>query len=115
MLLNSGLDKVYEWHQHIAELTRKNVTQLGLSLFPLERDSSNTVTAVKIPEGIDGVELIETLRTEHKVVLADGPGNLEGKIFRIGHMGAVTEKEIFEMFDALQLVLGEMGHQIAIK
>jgi len=115
MLLNSGLDKVYEWHQHIAELTRKNVTQLGLSLFPLERDSSNTVTAVKIPEGIDGVELIETLRTEHKVVLADGPGSLEGKIFRIGHMGAVTEKEIFEMFDALQIVLGEMGHQIAIK
>ena len=115
MLLGNGLDKVYEWHQHIAELTRKNVAQLGLSLFPLESDSSSTVTAVRIPEGIDGVNLIETLRTEHKVVLADGPGNLEGKIFRIGHMGSVTETEIHEMFNALQLVLQSMGHQSPIK
>ena len=115
MLLDTGLDKVYEWHQHIAELTRKYVDKLALSLFPLERDSSNTVTAVKIPEGIDGIDLIETLRTEHNVVLADGPGSLEGKIFRIGHMGAVTETEILEMFDALRIVLEKMGHQIAIK
>ena len=57
-----------------------------------ERYASNTVTAVKMPEGIDGRALMGRLRTEKNVVLAGGQGKLSSSIFRIGHLGHVSPR-----------------------
>ena len=96
-------------HAKIGRITREGVKSLGLSLFANESHASNTVTAVRIPDGVDGKALIDILRTEHGVVLAGGQGKLEGKIFRIGHLGEVTENEIGEVFKALRYTLPRVG------
>ena len=83
---------------------------LGLELLCSdEQYASNTVTAIKMPAHINGSQLMEIMRTEENVVLAGGQGKLTGNIFRIGHLGYVTEDHIQEVLDALGRVLPRVG------
>jgi len=101
-----GLGSVYERHLSIGQYTRDSMKTLGLELFPTSEDiASNTCTAVKIPQGLDGSSIIKELRENHQIVLAGGQGTLNGKIFRIGHMGLTAEKDIDHVADALRAVL----------
>ena len=109
MLLGEGMEKVFSRHVRTAEMTRQGVKVLGLELLARESEASNTVTAVRIPEGVDGGKLSSLMRTEHSVVLAGGQGPLQGKIFRIGHMGRVSEEDIQEVLDALEITLPKVG------
>jgi aspartate aminotransferase-like enzyme len=63
---------------------------------------------VKAPEGLDVAELRRRCREEHGLVIAGGQGKLEGKVFRIGHMGWVTDQDI----DAVLEVLGKVLPQL---
>ena len=108
-LLTEGMDSIFERHAAIGQMTRDGVKELGLSLFPEEGVASNTVTAVKVPSGVDGRQLLNVMRQEHGVVLAGGQGPLSGKIFRIGHMGRCTANEIEEVLEALKVVLPQVG------
>lgn len=106
-LLDEGLGAVYERHAAIGRLTRDGVRALGLELFAKdEAFASDTVTAVSIPEGVDAAALVSRLRTEHGVIVSGGQASLSGKIFRIGHMGRVSESEIEETLSAVGAVLG---------
>ena len=106
-LLAEGLGAVYERHAAIGKLTRDGVRALGLELFAKDESyASDTVTAVKIPEGADAAALVSRLRTEHDVIVSGGQASLAGKIFRIGHMGRVSESEIEETLAAVKAVLG---------
>ena len=111
-LLAQGLEETYTRHAYFGQMTREGVRALGLSLLPDERWASNTVTAVRIPEGVDGKALTDTLRTEHGVVVAGGLGKLEGKIIRIGHMGTVSEEEIRGFLEALRATLPTVGFKV---
>ena len=72
--------------------------------------ASNTVTAVRVPDGVDGAALTKMMRTEYNTVLAGGQGELTGKIFRIGHLGLVTEADLTACLDALKLALPRVGY-----
>ena len=93
----------------IGEMTRNGIKSLGLSLLSNEYHASNAVTAVRVPEAIEGGSLVEKLRVDHGVVIAGGQGNLEGKIFRIGHLGDVATSEIDEVLKALKTTLEDLG------
>lgn len=110
MMLAEGLPNIFTRHARVADLARSGVKSLGLSLFPEEEKyASNTVTAVKAPEKLDVPKLLQILRDEHKIVLAGGQGKLAGKIFRIGHLGWVTEDDIKEVLEILAKVLPQAG------
>ncbi len=109
-ILEEGLEGVFGRHASIGQMTRDRVRDLGLELLVSdERYASNTVTAVKMPEGIDGRALMGRLRTEKNVVLAGGQGKLSTSIFRIGHLGHVTEDDIEEVIAALKELLPQVG------
>ncbi len=93
----------------MAEATRARVKSLGLSLFADEKYASNTVTAVAAPDGLDVNKMRKILREEHQIVLAGGQQKLNGKIFRIGHLGWVTEEDIEQVISALKVVLPQAG------
>ena len=78
---------------------------MRLSLFPDESCASNTVTAIRASEKLDVAKLLQILRDEHSVVLAGGQGSLSGRIFRIGHLGWVTEDDIKEVLETVAKVL----------
>ena len=109
MLLAEGMQNVFSRHRRIADMTRSGVKALGLELLAHESHASDTVTAVMVPEGVDTGRLSETLRTEHAVVAAPGQGKLQKKVFRIGHMGLVSEEDIQEVLRALEATLPTLG------
>jgi aspartate aminotransferase-like enzyme len=109
MMLKEGITNIFDRHAHIGQITRDGIKKLGLPLFAEESHASNTVTAVGIPEGLDGKKLRQILREEYKVVLAGGQQTLDGKIFRIGHLGMVDDKDIKEVLSAIKAVLPRAG------
>lgn len=103
-----GLEGVFSRHAAIADYTRSRVKGLGLKLVPVvEKHASNTVTAVWWPEGIDGKALSKRAREEFGVVLGGGQGKLEGKIFRVGHLGWVNQDEVAAALDVVERLLAD--------
>ncbi len=109
MLLKDGMDAVVAKHKRIGDATRSGVKALGLSVFADEKHASNTVTAISGPAGLDMKELRRILREENEIVLGEGQQTLADKIFRIGHMGWVTEKDIQEVMQAIKAALPRCG------
>jgi len=109
MMLKEGIQNIFARHERIGQMTRDGIKKLGLPLFADPAHASNTVTAVGIPEGLDGKKLRQVLREEYKVVLAGGQQTLDGKIFRIGHLGLVNEKDVKEILAAIEKVLPLAG------
>ncbi len=109
-LLDEGMGQVFERHAAIGRFTRDGVRGLGLDLFAKhEERASNTVTAVSVPEGVDAAALVGRLRADHDVIVSGGQASLAGKIFRIGHMGKTSERDIQETLDALAATLPKVG------
>jgi len=105
LMINEGLNNIFARHARVAEIAREGVKSLGLSLFPEEEYASNTVTAVKTTDNVEIPKLIQILREEHDVVIAGGQRKLAGKIFRIGHLGAVDDNDIKSVLEALSKAL----------
>ena len=109
-ILDEGLENVYERHARIAKFTRESMKALGLELLVEDESyASNTVTAVKMPAGVDSEKLMGVLHGEENVVLATGQGKLTKDIFRIGHLGNVSQGDIEEVVVALKTVLPKVG------
>jgi aspartate aminotransferase-like enzyme len=109
-LEKEGLKNIHERHARLGQFTRDSVKDLGLRILPADaRYASNTVTAVWVPEGVDGGALNKMMRTEYNTVLAGGQGALTGKIFRIGHLGLVSQEDLQACFDALKQALPRVG------
>ncbi len=103
-----GLEGIFTRHEAIAGYTRERVKGLGLKLVPAdERFASNTVTAVWWPEGVDGKAISKRAREEFGVVLGGGQGKLEGKIFRVGHLGWVSQQDVQDALDIVEKLLAE--------
>ncbi len=109
MLLKEGLPNVFARHVAMGKTTRDGIKALGLKLLADEQVASNTVTAVWSPDGVDVSKLRTMLRVEHDVVVAGGQGKLDGKIFRVAHMGLVDLKDIQGVMSALKVSLPKLG------
>lgn len=103
-----GLEGIFTRHEAIADYTRERVANLGLKLVPVDpARASNTVTAIWWPEGVDGSAISKRAREEFDVVLGGGQGKLRGKIFRIGHLGYVSQEDIKAAMDVVEKLLNE--------
>ena len=91
MILQEGVEKVWQRHASVAEWVRGQMTALGLELF--SKAPSAGLTAVVMPQEILSSDVIRIMRDEHQVVMADGQGELQGKIVRFAHMGAACTLE----------------------
>ena len=109
LLQQEGLKNIFARHARIAAKAREAVKSLGLSLFADESCASNTITAVKATKGLDSKKLLKILREEYDTVLAGGQQRLDGKIFRIGHLGYVNEGDIDATIEALKAALPKAG------
>jgi aspartate aminotransferase-like enzyme len=109
MLLDEGMENIFTRHAHIGQQTRDAVKSLGLSLFADENYASNTVTAVTAPDGIGANDIRKVLLQENEIVLGGGQQRLDGQIFRIGHLGLVSEEDIQAVISALEVALPKLG------
>jgi len=111
MMLKEGLQNIVARHARIGKAAREGVKALGLPLFADENYASNTVTAVSSSNGLDIKKLRQILREEHHIILGGGQQKLDGKVFRIGHLGLVTEADIETVMSALRIVLPQAGFE----
>ena len=111
MMLAEGREAIFERHQNIGDYVRWRAKEIGLQLLADEAHASNTVTAIRMPEGFDTKALLKKLREEDKVVFAGGQEHLEGKIIRVGHLGYFQEVDLVEAMDKLEMRLREMGFE----
>jgi aspartate aminotransferase-like enzyme len=109
LIEKEGLQNVFARHARVARAARDGVKSLGLSLFADEAFASNTVTAVKVPEGVEANKLRSVMREEYGIALSGGQKMLDGKIFRIGHLGWVHESDIDEVIASLEKTLPRVG------
>lgn len=109
LLREEGLARRLERTHRLAEAARGAVDALGLALFPERRHASDTVTAVRNPDGMGDAELRKVLEREYNVLVQGGQGALTGKIFRIGHMGIADWPDLLVTFAALERILGKAG------
>jgi aspartate aminotransferase-like enzyme len=112
MILKEGIDNVIARQARIAQMTRDGVRALGLPLFADEKYASNTVTSVAAPDGLDVKKLLKIMREEHDTVLGGGQLQLNGKIFRIGHLGWVSEEDINMVLQSLIIALPQAGFEV---
>jgi len=111
IIQREGLEKVIERHARLARITRAALTALNLQLF--SQRPSNALTAVQVPDGIDGAELLRLLYHEHGMVVADGQFHLKGKIFRLAHLGDTNERDVIAAITALEKSLLALGHEFS--
>ena len=112
LILEEGLDAVFERHVRLGRACRAGVKAMGLELFSPDDGRSAVVTAIHAPDGIDSGELVQTLRDRLGIVLAPGQGPLKGRIFRIGHIGYYDIFDITTALTGVELVLAERGADI---
>jgi aspartate aminotransferase-like enzyme len=112
LLLEEGLDAVFERHVRLGRAARAGAKAMGLELFSPDQDRSAVVTAVRSPEGIDAGDIVKALRDRFDMTIAGGQGELQGKIFRLGHIGWFDVFDITTMLAAVELVLSELGADI---
>jgi aspartate aminotransferase-like enzyme len=98
--------------RRMAEASRAAAAAIGLALFPDPAHASDTVTALKNPDGLDDAQLRTALLKQYNVALQGGQGALKGKIFRIGHMGIADWADLLVTFAGLERLLAHAGRAI---
>jgi aspartate aminotransferase-like enzyme len=113
MIKQDGLENVFTRHRKMAQATRDAMQALGLELFA-PTAASDVVTAVKVPQGIDGEKMVKTMRDTYGITIAGGQAELKGKVFRIAHMGFIEEFDIIVGIACLEKVLQQMGYKFSL-
>jgi aspartate aminotransferase-like enzyme len=107
-LMQAEGDGVFARHEACAAMTRAGLRALGFELLAPDAVSSRTVTAARVPEGLDWKAFNGALK-KRGLVLAGGQGKLTGKIFRVGHLGSVTTEEILAAIGVMEEVAVAQG------
>jgi aspartate aminotransferase-like enzyme len=109
MIRKEGIEAVFRRHEMLADATRAGVKALGLELYA-PHSPSNAVTAVKVPEGIQGGKLKNLFFEKFGITVAGGQDQAKGKIIRIAHLGYYERLDMIMVISALEMLLKEMGY-----
>lgn len=111
MMTTEGLENVFARHKRLMTTTRAAVQALGLPLFAADGCASPAITSVMPPAEVDAQKVRTLMRKRFDIALADGQDHLKGKIFRIGHLGFVCDRDILAAISSLEVVLRELGYE----
>ena len=111
LILQRGVPQTIQRCALMAQATRAGVEALGLRLFATR--PSNGVTAVKVPDGVDGKQLTKMMYDRWRVMVAGGQGEMVGKIFRFAHMGDISPEDILAGLEALEQALAALGRPVS--
>jgi aspartate aminotransferase-like enzyme len=109
MMKAEGLDSIFARHQRLMRATREAVKALSLPLFAPDEAASPAITAVA-PATVESEKIRSIMKKRFDIALAGGQDHLKGKIFRIGHLGFVSDRDILAAIGALEATLVELGY-----
>ncbi len=109
MMQAEGLENIFARHHRQMNATRAAMKALGLPLFAADGTSSPAITAVA-PVGVESEKIRSVMKKKFDIALAGGQDDLKGKIFRVGHLGFVCDRDILTAVGALEATLIELGY-----
>lgn len=109
IMQKEGLDNIFARHQRQTHATRAAMKALNLPLFAPDHAASPAITAVA-PIGIDPEQVRSVIKKRFDIVLAGGQDHLKGKIFRVGHLGFVSDRDILTAIGALEATLQDLNY-----
>jgi aspartate aminotransferase-like enzyme len=112
LYLEEGPEEVLRRHELLSTAAKEGVRALGLDLFGDHPERAWAVTTVRVPDGVDGKELVSRIRSDHGIIIAGGQGPLTGQVFRIGHLGYYEPFDIIRCLAALELTLMALGYPV---
>jgi aspartate aminotransferase-like enzyme len=108
LMKQEGLENIFARHDRHSRATRAAMKAMSLPLYAPDNHSSPAITAV-MPTGVDAEKIRSVMKKKFDIVLAGGQDALKGKIFRIGHLGFVSDRDILTAIAALEATLIELG------
>ena len=115
LLLDEGMDNVNARHHRIAQGVRAAVKAWGLELCAQSPELySDTVTAIMVPEGKDSNLITQHAYESYGVSFGGGLGEMAGKLFRIGHLGAMTDVMALSGIATAEMVMKDLGYDIVL-
>lgn len=115
MLEDEGLDAVYARHARLAEGVRRAVAAWGMRPCAVSADLySDTVTAVVVPPGCNGTDLVKLAAEKYGVAFGVGLGEVAGKVFRIGHLGMLTDVLMLSGLATAEMCMADLGWPITL-
>jgi alanine-glyoxylate transaminase/serine-glyoxylate transaminase/serine-pyruvate transaminase len=113
MLLEEGLENVFARHHRLAEGTRRAVKAWGLELCARDpKWNSDTVSAIMVPAGVNGAEVIDVAYRRYNLALGAGLARMAGKLFRIGHLGDLNELMLAGGIAGAEMAMRDVGMKI---
>ncbi|MGB5962374.1 MAG: alanine--glyoxylate aminotransferase family protein [Coleofasciculaceae cyanobacterium] len=109
MMKAEGLESIFARHLRLMRATREAIKALSLPLFAPDEAASPAITAVA-PLTIESEQIRSVMKKRFDIVLAGGQDDYKGKIFRIGHLGFVSDRDILAAIGALEATLRELGY-----
>ncbi|MUL34830.1 pyridoxal-phosphate-dependent aminotransferase family protein [Gloeocapsopsis dulcis] len=110
MMKAEGLEAIFARHQRLMNATRAGIKGLNLPLFVSDDCGSPAITAVA-PQGIEADQVRAIMKKRFDIALAGGQDHLSNKIFRIGHLGFVSDRDILSALSSLEVALHELGYE----
>lgn len=110
MMKEEGLESIFARHIRLTKATRAGIKGLGLDLFAADDCASYAITAVA-PVGVDAEAIRSKMSKDFDIALAGGQDDLSGKIFRIGHLGFVGDRDILTAIASLEATLFSLGYE----
>ena len=115
LLESEGLDNVYARHHRLAEGVRRAVFAWGMTPYAASADLySDTVTAVKVPPGCDGTALVQLAASKYGMAFGVGLGEVAGKVFRIGHLGMLTDAMVLSGLAVAEMCMADLGWPVKL-
>jgi alanine-glyoxylate transaminase / serine-glyoxylate transaminase / serine-pyruvate transaminase len=115
MLLDEGMEDVFARHHRIAEGIRVGIRAWGLPLCAARPELySDTVSAIVVPAGHDSAKLVEHAFSAYDVAFGAGLGEVAGKVFRIGHLGAMSDVMALSGLAAAEMAMKDLGYPITL-
>lgn len=111
MIQQEGISVIGSRHERMKKALRAGLTGIGLKLLVVDSHASPTITAVLPPASLSVDAIRRMMKERYQIRLADGQEDLKNKIFRIGHMGYVFERDILMTLAALETCLHLLGYR----
>lgn len=114
MMREEGLENVFARHIKLRDGLRAGCKAVGLKLMAADKDASAAITSIWPPEGISVGDIRKGLKNNFDIVVADGQDDFKGKIFRIGHLGFFSQRDLLMTMASLEIVLHKLGHKFEL-
>ncbi len=115
LLFEEGMENVYARHYRIAEGVRRAVGAWGMDLCARRPElNSDTVTGIYVPEGFDSTELVNHAYKSYNVSFGVGLAKVAGKVFRIGHLGSITDVMALSGIATAEMAMKDLGYPIEL-